>query len=76
MTVKALIAQLQDLDENLPVFVRTGRLVYEEVEYAEAEVLRKCSYSPRFHVPTVLESEDSDRKGVIISLNSKEWTGA
>ena len=33
MTVKTLIEQLQEFDENLPIFVRTGTLVYEEAEY-------------------------------------------
>ena len=49
MTVKALIEQLQEFDENLPVFVRTGTLVYEEAEYAEPNTLRKCTYSSRYH---------------------------
>ena len=76
MTVKALIEQLQEFDENLPIFVRTGTLVYEEAEYAEPNPLRKCTYSSRYCVPTAIEEpEDSDRQGIIISLNSKEWIG-
>ena len=41
MTVKALIEQLQEFDENLPIFVRTGTLVYEEAEYAETQSTEK-----------------------------------
>lgn len=76
MTVKALIEQLQEFDENLPIFVRTGTLVYEEAEYAEPNALRKCTYSSRYHVPTAIEGiENSDKQGIIVSLNSKEWVG-
>jgi len=76
MTVKELIEQLQEFDENLPVFVQTGTLVYEEAEYAEPNTLRKCTYSSRYHVPIAIEGrEDSDRQGIIVSLNSKEWIG-
>ena len=76
MTVKALIEQLQEFDENLPIFVRTGTRVYEEAEYAEPNSLKKCTYSSRYCVPiTIREPENTDRQGVIISLNSKEWVG-
>ena len=77
MTVKELIEQLQEFDENLPIFVRTGTLVYEEAEYAEPNLLRKCTYSSRYCVPTAIEDpqKEGDREGIIISLNSNEWVG-
>ena len=58
MTVKALVEQLQEFDENLPISVRTGTLVNEEAEYAECAPLRRCTYSSRYHVPLPIEGED------------------
>ena len=41
MTIKALIEELKQFDENLPIFVRTGTLVYEEVRICGTQSAQK-----------------------------------
>lgn len=73
MTVKELIETLKQFDEDRPVFVQTGSVMYEEATYAEESDLCKCSYSNRYHVPMPIENKTPDVQAVIVSLNSYNW---
>lgn len=73
MIVKELIEKLKQFDEDRPVFVQTGSVMYEEATYAEESDLCKCSYSNRYHVPMPGQDEKVDVQAVIISLDSYNW---